>query len=214
MKYLLFGLSCLMLATAGCANVEQGEPPVQSAAAAPGEATGSTETFRVKFETTTGDFTIEVHPDWSPLGAAHFRELVEDGFYTDCAFFRAVPNFMVQFGISGDPVMNTKWEKSIMDDTVKQSNKRGYVTYAKTGQPNSRSTQVFINFKDNAGLDGQGFSPFGIVVDNGMEVVDSINQEYGEGPPDAQFRLKTQGNAYLKQAMPDLDYIKTATIVE
>lgn len=213
MRYLIFGLSCcLTLALYGCANVEQSDPPVQSAAAEPGGATA--ETYRVKFETTAGDFMIEVHPDWSPKGAAHFRELVKDGFYTDCAFFRVIPNFMVQFGISGEPSMNTKWEDSIMDDNVVQSNKRGYVTYAKTGAPNSRSTQVFINFGDNSSLDGQGFSPFGIVVDGGMDVVDKINGEYGETPPDAQFRLKSQGNAYLKKAMPNLDYIKKATIVE
>lgn len=216
MKYLLGIFSLSVLTLAGCANVEQGDPPVQSAAAEPGDnvaAAPAGDTYRVLFETTTGNFTIEVHPEWSPEGAKHFKELVEDGFYTDCAFFRAVPNFMVQFGIAGDPAMNTKWDKTIKDDPVVKSNSRGYVTYAKTNDPNSRSTQVFISFKDNSFLDRQGFSPFAIVLDDGMKIVDSINQEYGEPPGDAQFRLKAEGNAYLKAKMPNLDYIKSATIV-
>lgn len=169
--------------------------------------------FDVLFKTTTGDFVVEVHRDWAPVGADHFLDLALRGFYNDVAFFRAVPNFMVQFGISGDPEMTKKYEASIKDDEVKQSNKRGYITYAKTGAPNSRSTQLFINFKDNTFLDSQGFAPFGVVKGTGMDTVDKINQEYGEPPRDAQFRLKSEGNEYLKAELPDLDYLKSATLV-
>lgn len=201
----------------GCANVDEPEPPVRPAeggSETDNAAAGATgETYQVQFETTAGDFVVEVHRDWSPRGADHFRELVEGGFYNDVAFFRAVKDFMVQFGISGDPQTNEKWGQEILDDPVVKSNKRGFITYAKTGAPNSRSTQVFINFKDNSFLDGQGFSPFGVVVGDGMEVVDSINQEYGEPPQDAQQRIKMFGNKYLQRTMPNLDYIKKATII-
>lgn len=167
----------------------------------------------VQFETTKGKVIAEVHKEWAPIGAVHFLELVEAGFYDEVAFFRAVPDFMVQFGISGDPELTTKLgEETIKDDPVVQSNKRGYMTYAKTSEPNSRSTQLFINFKDNSFLDSQGFAPFAIIK-NGMDVVDSINQEYGEPPADTQMRAKAEGNAYLKEALPNLDYIKSARIL-
>ncbi|MFK7821761.1 MAG: peptidylprolyl isomerase [Planctomycetaceae bacterium] len=213
-------ISILSLATLlclGCANVDEGDGtiPVQTAegAAAAGPADAP---FKVLFETTKGNFTVEVHPEWAPNGAAHFRELVEDGFYDGCGFFRAVPNFMVQWGIAADPKMTAKWEDSIQDDPVIQSNKRGYMTFAQTGQPNSRSTQLFINFGDNVGLDTQPnpFPPIGKVVGDGMKVVDSINKEYGEPPRDAQMRLTQEGNAYLKREMPNVDFINKATIVD
>ena len=228
MESIMIRSTCCVLVAAlslsGCANVEEGEGdlPVQTAdAAASGgvAATGGPGTFQVLFETTKGNFTVEIHPEWAPNGAQHFKELVEDGYFTECGFFRAVPNFMVQFGIAGDPAMSAKWKESIQDDPVVKSNKRGYLTYAQTGQPNSRSTQLFINFKDNSFLDapqrggGSGFAPIGRVIGDGMKIVDSINQEYGEPPGDAQSRLTTMGNAYLKQAMPNVDYINKVTIV-
>ncbi len=217
-------LSCVALLCVGCSSVDDSDSdtptPIRSAANPPAAekhvaATGDDAmgTYQVRFETTKGNFVIEVHRKWAPIGAEHFYELIQDGFYNNVAFFRAVPNFMVQFGISGDPAMNKKWEDSIQDDPVVMSNKRGYITYAKTSAPNSRSTQVFINYRNNARLDSMDFAPFGVVLDDGMQIVDSINQEYGEPPPDAQERITMQGNSYLKMAMPNLDYIKTATII-
>ena len=116
---------------------------------------------------------------------------------------------MVQFGMNGDPSMQQQWDRNIDDDTVTQSNKRSYVTFATSG-PNSRTTQLFINFGDNASLDGQGFAPFGKVIE-GMEHVDAINAEYGESPQ--QGSIKSNGNAYLNQEFPKLDYIKKMSIV-
>lgn len=168
------------------------------------------EVFKVKFETTKGDVVIEVHPDWAPRGAAQFKAAVEDGVYNDARFFRVVKGFMVQFGIPGDPQKAATWrEKQIPDDPVKKSNTRGLVTYAMAG-PNTRTTQLFINFGDNAFLDGQGFSPIGQVVE-GMDVVDKITAEYGERPDQGQ--IQSRGNEYLKASFPNLDYIKTATVV-
>lgn len=196
----------------GCANPDGGvNIPVQTAEAEPVEVG---EPFEVLFETTKGSFTVQVNPEWSPRGAAHFRELVEDGFYTDCAFFRAIEGFMVQFGIAGDPEMNTKWKDTIKDDPVVKSNARGYLTYAKTGMPNSRSTQLFINLGNNARLDRDGFAPIGIVTGNGMEIVDKINTEYGDQQMVSQGAIEKYGNSALVQALPNLDYIKKATIVE
>ena len=125
---------------------------------------------------------VEVHRDWAPNGADRFYNLVKNGFYNDARFFRVIDGFMVQFGINGDPNISAVWrDANIKDDPVKQSNTRGTITFATAG-PNTRTTQVFINFGDNAGLDGQGFSPFGKVV-SGMEVVDSLYGGYGEGAP-------------------------------
>jgi peptidyl-prolyl cis-trans isomerase A (cyclophilin A) len=173
--------------------------------------------FQAKFETSKGDFVVEVTRAWAPNGADRFYNLVKNGYYDGCRFFRVIDGFMVQFGINGDPKLNTVWNQArIKDDPVKQSNDRGYITYAMAG-PNTRTTQLFINFRNNAGLDGQGFSPFGKVT-KGMDVVDSSYSGYGEGAPSgkgpAQHLLQQQGNAYLEKDFPKLDYIKTATIVE
>ena len=172
--------------------------------------------YKVKFDTSKGPFVIEVHRDWAPLGADRFYNLVKNGFYNDARFFRVVSGFMVQFGISGDPKVQSVWrDASIADDAVKQSNTRGMITFATRG-PNTRTTQVFINFADNARLDAMGFAPFGQVV-SGMDVVDKLYSGYGEGAPrgqgPAQSRIQGEGNAYLTQEFPKLDYIKTATIV-
>lgn len=176
------------------------------------------EVFKAKFETTKGDVVIEVHRDWSPRGAQRFYNLVKNGFYDGCRFFRVISGFMAQVGINGDPEVMATWRSAnIMDDKVTQSNQRGFVSFAKTGAPNSRSTQIFINFKDNSMLDRQGFSPFGKVVE-GMEVVDNLYAGYGEGAPrgngPSQMRIQSEGNAYLEKEFPKLDYIKTATIIE
>ena len=153
---------------------------------------------------------IEVVPDWAPLGAERFHELIEEGFYDECRFFRVIDGFMAQIGINGDPEVHAKWgNNNFSDDPVKESNKRGYVTFATSG-PNSRSTQFFINFGDNSRLDATGFSPFGRVV-SGMDVVDQITSEYGERP--GQRDIETEGNAYLAREFPNLDFIKKASII-
>eukprot|EP00429_Kryptoperidinium_foliaceum_P082491 CAMPEP_0176214864 /NCGR_PEP_ID=MMETSP0121_2-20121125/16388_1 /TAXON_ID=160619 /ORGANISM="Kryptoperidinium foliaceum, Strain CCMP 1326" /LENGTH=203 /DNA_ID=CAMNT_0017553959 /DNA_START=1 /DNA_END=612 /DNA_ORIENTATION=+ len=156
-------------------------------------------TFRVQFDVVTtqgpGSFVIKVDESWAPAGAARFKELVEAKFYDDTRFFRVIPTFMVQFGISGDPKISAAWEsKTIKDDAVKMSNKVGFVTFAMTGEPNSRTTQLFINYVDNARLDEMGFAPFGEVEANGMDVVRQIF-DCGESPD--QQRIETEGNSYL-----------------
>lgn len=172
--------------------------------------------FQVNFDTSKGTFTVDVHRDWAPNGADRFYNLVKNGFYDDTRFFRVIDGFMVQFGIHGNPAIASAWRNApIKDDPVKQSNKRGYVTFATAG-PNTRTTQLFINFGDNAALDRQGFAPFGEVV-KGMDVVDKIYSGYGEGAPRGrgpdQNRVQSEGNAYLNKDFPKLDYIKSATIV-
>lgn len=171
--------------------------------------------FKVKVDTTKGAFTITVHREWAPLGADRFYNLVKIGFYNDIALFRVIGGFMAQFGIHGEPVVAAKWRDArIQDDKVVKSNKRGFVTFA-MGGPNTRTTQVFINFADNARLDSMGFPPFGEVTD-GMNIVDSINNEYGEGMPSGrgpnQGRIQSEGNKYLRADFPRLDYIKSMTI--
>jgi len=170
------------------------------------------ETYKAAFDTSAGPFVIEVHREWAPLGADRFYNLVKNGFYDDIRFFRVLDGFMAQFGMSGDPKIQAAWGRSnFMDDPVKQSNKRGYVTFAKSSAPNSRSTQVFINFVDNTSLDGQGFAPFGQVV-SGMETVDKLYSGYGRQNVPDQGRITAEGNAYLTKEYPKLDYIKKATI--
>lgn len=168
--------------------------------------------FKVKFVTTKGDLVVEVNRAWSPNGADRFYNLVKTGFYDDTAFFRIVNGFMAQVGIHGDPSVMAKWRTANIPDDAPagQSNKPGYVTFAKTGAPNSRSTQIFFNFGDNSFLDGQGFTPFGKVVE-GAPVLGALNLEYGESPD--QGAIQSSGNAYLKANFPRLDYIKTARIV-
>jgi peptidyl-prolyl cis-trans isomerase A (cyclophilin A) len=171
------------------------------------------ETFRAKFTTSKGDFVIEVTRAWAPNGADRFYNLVRNGYYNDCRFFRVISDFMVQFGINGDPSLNQVWyQAQFRDDPVKESNKRGYVTFAMTGQPNSRTTQIFINYKDNPFLDAQNFSPFGRVVE-GMDIVDSFYNEYQGVPSDNQPQIQARGNAYLNKEFPKLDYVKSASIM-
>jgi len=166
--------------------------------------------FKARFDTTAGIFIIEVHADWAPRGADRFYNLVKNGYSDGCRFFRVVPGFVVQFGINGDAAIQRNWtDATIPDDKVTQGNTRGFVTFAKSSEPNSRTTQLFINFADNSRLNRQGFAPFGKVT-MGMEVVDKIFSVYGEKPD--QDRIEKEGNAYLTKNFPKLDYIKKATI--
>ena len=172
--------------------------------------------FQARFETSKGDFVIQVRREWSPNGADRFYNLVANGFYDDVRFFRVVAGFMAQFGIHGDPAVAAAWRgQPIPDDPVMQSNTRGFVTYA-MGGPNTRTTQIYINYGDNSRLDEMGFSPFGEVVE-GMDVVDAIHSGYGEGAPrgsgPAQGEIQSRGNEYLSADFPDLDFVMRAMIV-
>jgi peptidyl-prolyl cis-trans isomerase A (cyclophilin A) len=172
--------------------------------------------YKARFDTSKGVFVVDVRRDLAPNGADRFYNLVKNGFYDDNRFFRVISGFMVQFGINGDPKISAPWrEARIKDDPVKQSNRRGFITFATSG-PNSRTTQVFINFADrNSFLDNQGFSPFGQVT-TGMDVVDALYSGYGEGAPNGkgpdQSRIQFEGNSYLMKGFPNLDYVRKATI--
>ncbi len=176
------------------------------------------ERFRVRFETTAGTFVVEVRRKWAPNGADRFYNLVKLGYYDGVTFFRVLDNFMAQFGIHGDPEVSAVWRNAqFPDDPVVQSNTRGRVTFATAG-PDSRTTQIFINYKNNSSsLDGTGFAPFGRVVE-GMAVVDKLYSAYGEGAPSgpgpAQGRAQAEGNAYFRSEFPKLDHIETARLVE
>lgn len=190
-------------------EVQPGVKPIPANATATAPAK-----FKARFKTTKGDIVLEVTRDWAPLGADRFYNLVKIGYFQDIAVFRVIAGFMAQFGIHGDPSISAQWRSAqIMDDPVKQSNARGYITYAMAG-PNTRTTQFFINFGDNRNLDGMGFAPFGRVIE-GMDVVDNIYNGYGEGAPRGrgpdQGRIQMQGNAYMKAEFPQLDYILSAS---
>jgi peptidyl-prolyl cis-trans isomerase A (cyclophilin A) len=173
------------------------------------------DTYKARFDTSAGVFVVEVNRSLAPLGADRFYNLVKNGFYDGARFFRAISGFMVQFGIHGDPAVSSVWRSArINDDPVKGTNAPMTITFA-TGGPNTRTTQVFINFGNNAGLDKQGFAPFGKVIE-GTDVVNKIFTGYGEGAPRGkgpdQGRIQAEGNAYLNKEFPKLDYIKKATI--
>jgi len=172
--------------------------------------------FSVKLTTTKGDIIIDVNPKWAPIAAKRFHELTENGFYVNSPFFRVLEGFMAQAGINADPKLNKEWRsKKIKDDTVKESNKRGTVSFATAG-PNSRTTQFFINFGDNTKLDRMGFAPFGKVRD--MKTVEKLYSKYGEGAPrgngPSQKRLQLEGKVYWEKEFPKLDYIKSAEFVD
>ncbi|HUE13558.1 MAG TPA: peptidylprolyl isomerase [Planctomycetaceae bacterium] len=219
-------LSCvavLALAAAGCfaGASDSPDPPVQTVDAAGGAAPSkpSPDLYWVKLETTKGDVVIEVHRNWSPNGADRFYELVQNGFFDGCRLFRVIEGFVVQTGIAADPAVNAKWNhRNIPDDHYRnkdpnrQSNKRGYVTFAKSGLPNSRTTQFFINCAHNAQLDEMGFTPFGKVLGD-MATVDSFYGGYQEEPQKSSERIEAEGNAYLDKAFPQLDSIKKATLL-
>jgi peptidyl-prolyl cis-trans isomerase A (cyclophilin A) len=171
------------------------------------------EEYKVQFVTSRGEFTLTVTRAWAPLGADRFYNLVRHHFYDHAAVFRVVPGFVAQFGISGYSAVTSAWRGTdIKDDPVTQSNKRGYITFATAG-PNTRTTQVFINLKDNAGLDRQGFAPFGVVDAEGMKVVDMFYDQYGDNAGIDQDKIEKQGNAYLEKGYPKLDTIKSATLL-
>jgi peptidyl-prolyl cis-trans isomerase A (cyclophilin A) len=172
-------------------------------------------TFRVLFETTNGDFVIEVHRDWAPIGADRFYNLVKREWYDGVRFHRVLTDFMVQWGIHDEPYVNAIWQdKLLADDPATQSNTRGRVSFAKGGA-NSRTVQVFINYQDNPSLDERGFSPIGEVVE-GMDVVDGLYAEYGEGPPRGegiyQAMAMARGAEYYDEEFPELDRIVRATV--
>jgi peptidyl-prolyl cis-trans isomerase A (cyclophilin A) len=172
--------------------------------------------YKVNFETSKGNFVVEVHRDWAPKGADRFYTLVNEKYYDEARFFRVVRNFVVQWGIAAKPATTRFWQTlSIADDPVKQSNKKGYLSFAMAG-PASRTTQVFINLRDNTTLDQSGFAPFGQVVE-GMDVVENLYLSYGDGPPrgngPVQDRIRNEGNAYLESQFPRLDFIKTARVM-
>ncbi len=194
------------LALAGCSK-QPSRPPADERSA---------DSYKAKFETSKGDFTVTVTRQWAPIGADRFYTLVKSGFFDGARFFRMVPQFVVQFGIAGDPEVNARWrDANLHDDPVVQSNHPGTIAYAAEQNPNTRSTQVFINLADNSRLDGRGFAPFGEVTD-GMDVVRRFYSGYGEiapmGPGPDEGRGEKEGNAYFMKEFPNLDYIKKATV--
>lgn len=209
--FALAGVALVSVGVAGQADIEKMSKLRNPAALTePAPAT-----FVANLDTSKGLISITVHRDWAPNGADRFYNLVKAGFYDDVRFFRVIEGFMGQFGIHGNPAVAAAWRGAqIKDDPVKQSNKRGFLTFATAG-PNTRTTQLFINLGDNVGLDKQGFAAFGEVT-KGMDVVDKIYAGYGEGAPRGkgpeQGRTQAEGNAYLTKEFPKLDFIKTATI--
>jgi len=216
-------LATVALVLLGCSSSKQAEgqqppasaqaPASQAQAPPPAAITNdkAPDTFRVNMELSTGPVILEITRADAPIGADRFYNLVKAKFFDGARFFRVVPGFVVQFGLAANPAMSQAWSVPIQDDPVKQTNARGALVFAATSQPNSRTEQLFINLVDNARLDQAGFAPFGKVV-SGMEAVDKITSQYGEQPD--QQAITTQGNAYLEQAFPKLDFIKTATIAK
>lgn len=206
----LFGLVGLLASTDASAFPQSTNPAMKDPSKATEKAPDS---FKAKFTTTKGDVVFECTRSWAPNGVDRFYNLVKIGFFDDVALFRVAKGFVVQWGIHGDPEVSKVWSNAnLPPDPVVESNKRGYLTYAMAGRPDTRSTQLFINYKDNAGLDQQGFAPICKVVE-GMETADAFNGEYGERVTGQQGEIQSKGNAYLHEKWPNLDYIKTAVIV-
>ena len=171
--------------------------------------------FQVKFETTRGDFTVTVSRAWAPLAADRFYNLVKHHYFDGARFFRVLPGFVVQFGISAYPAVNAAWEKATLaDEPASQRNLRGTLTFAKTPMPNSRTVEIFINLKDNSSaLDRQGFAPFAVVDDKGMNVVEMMYDQYGDAAGMDQQPMEKQGEAYIAEKYPKLDIIRTAYLI-
>lgn len=208
-----FVLSALVSVPA-CDSGGGGSSGADSALLDPSQATETApETFRARFETTKGNFVVEVKRQWAPHGADRLFNLVKIGFFEDVAFFRVVEGFVVQWGIHGNPKVAGKWAKARLPvDPVVESNRRGTLTYAMAGRPDTRATQLFINFKDNTNLDGMGFAPVGTVVE-GMDVVEQLHSGYGNQPSGEQGKIQSKGNEFLRKHYPELDYIQKASIV-
>jgi len=208
----------LVVIAAGCSGSESGERnPVLLQPDDTMFAVQAPDTFRAHFTTTEGEFTLEIYRDWSPRGADRFYNLVRAGFYDGTRFFRVVPGFMAQFGLHGVPAVEQAWRAApVQDDPPLHSNRRGTISFAMKG-PDSRSTQVFINYRDNEALDRMGFTPFGRVVE-GMMIVDRLNGTYGELAPEGrgpdERLLVTEGEQYLRREFSDLDRVEHAEIVE
>jgi peptidyl-prolyl cis-trans isomerase A (cyclophilin A) len=222
----------VVLAAVRCSTVSEAPPPApaspslaQSAPpspllldpAAPELNRPAPDRYKVLFETTEGDFVLEVVSEWAPIGARRFYNLVSEGYYDGARFFRVLPGFVAQFGIHAVPEVSAAWRQAtVPDDAVTQVNRRGTITFATAGA-NTRTVQLFINLVDNERLDAMGFAPFGMVT-GGMDVVDRLHGDYGEGAPGGQGpdqgRIQAEGEAYLARDFPLLDRILRARIVE
>jgi len=208
MKAYLLPLLVLSIMFTSCSSTEKattGSGPVD-----PSKWTKqSPASYKARFETTAGPFTVEVQREWSPLGADRFFNLVQSGYFNGARFFRVVPGFVVQFGLNADPGITAAWKSlNLQDDPVRRSNGRGFLSFATSG-PSTRTTQLFINLGDNVRLDQMGFSPFGLVTE-GMEAVDKITAEYAESPQ--QPEIEQKGEAYLQQNFPKLDKVTKASV--
>lgn len=171
----------------------------------------------VLLETTAGDIVLEVHPEWAPIGSAHFIDLVERGFYDGAPWFRVIDNWVAQAGIAACEEDNKRWmEANIQDDPVVQGNQRGFVAYGMTDQPNSRSTHIYVNFADNSRLDPRGFACFAKVVE-GMDVADSLyripDDVFAASGIDQDKLGTDEGFAQFQQLFPDADYICRASVL-
>jgi peptidyl-prolyl cis-trans isomerase A (cyclophilin A) len=207
-RSLLFAGVFVAAAAAGLRAAPDAGPPAP-APKAPADETAPA-VFRVNFDTSRGPVVVEIIRAQAPHGADRIFNLVKARYFDGARFYRVVPGFVVQFGGAADPQLSKSWDVSIPDDPVKASNARGTLTYAALSEPNSRTTQMFINLADNPGLDGMGFAPLGRVL-SGMASVDQIYSGDGEKPD--QGVIYEQGNAYLQKAFPHLDYIATARLV-
>lgn len=191
------------------ASVPSG-PPLLTPALATEKAP---DTYEVELDTTKGKAVIKVTRDWSPRGADRFYHLVKIGYYDDVAFYRVTLD-VAQFGIHGDPKVTAAWRQAyLMDEMVKQPNRKGMVTFARSTS-DTRTTQIFINLKDNAAdFDDQGFAPFGEVIE-GMDVIAKLENEHGERPQQGESpkRMMAEGNAFIKKEFPKLDYIREAKL--
>lgn len=207
-RVLPFFLAATLAAAALAAPPRRTAAPKKAVPARKAAPVQAPNAYRVTLDTSKGPVVIDVTREWSPLGADRFYQLVKSGYYDGARFFRIVPGFVVQIGLAGDPAATKKWREPIVDEPVKQSNTRGYVSFAMSGK-NSRTAQIFVNLGDNARLDAMGFAPFGLVT-AGMENVDLLNSEYGESPDQA--RIEEEGNAYLQKEFPNLDFIRHASV--
>lgn len=170
------------------------------------------DSFVARLATTKGEVDVMVRRDWSPNGADRFYELVATGYYDGARFFRTIRGFVSQFGLAADTAVTARWRtRSIADDSVTHSNRRGTLVYA-AGGPNTRTTQMFVNLRDNPRLDAMGFSPIGEVI-RGLDAIDSLYTGYGDGATaPSQERITREGEPYLAANFPLLDRIQTASV--